>query len=37
MSPDGQKLAVGVSDDGERYIDDLETGSSIRLVSELIL
>ena len=32
MSPDGQRLAVGLRDDGKTYINELETGSNIWLV-----
>ena len=37
MSPDGQRLAVGLSDDGKTYLYELQTGSNIWLVSEPLI
>ena len=34
MSPDGQRLAVGLLGDGKTYLKELETGSNIWLASE---
>ena len=34
MSPDGQRLAVGLSAAGKTYINEFETGSDVWLVSE---
>ena len=37
MSPDGKRIAAGLSDNGKIYINDIETGSNIRLVSEILV
>ena len=34
ISPDGQRFAVGLSGNGKTYINELETGSNIRLDSD---
>ena len=34
MSPDGQRLAVGLAGNGKTHLYEMETGSNIRLVSE---
>lgn len=36
MSPDGHRLAVGLSGEGKTYLNELETGSNIWLVSESV-
>jgi WD40 repeat protein len=37
MSPDGQRVALGLEYDGSTYIKDVKTGSKIWLVSERLL